>query len=500
MELNSQRILKDFKENKVDRQTTLQRLLTLISNSSDVRKRIEGIHALETIGIESEFFFDFFENLMISDSHPKIRKLAIAIIRDHYLDRAFEPMCWAYKHETSIECLLDIISTLGEIKGPLAKEYIINQLIAIDLPEFNNFISKIRENKQIYQYPTKLLAGILQDYRIIFFIREKFKRIQYKIQKGRIHELGLSFIIYNIYDPTIMAILPTFFEYLDALTTLDLRLNKLTTLPPSLVQLSRLKTLNLCNNNLRYLPEFFSNLRSLSHLNLSYNDIRYLPRNFGKLNTLYSIDLNHNQLLQLPPSFKQLQNLRYLNLHGNKLEKIPNVLFKLRDLTQLEVGLNELIQIQTAITDCSSLRKLCLGGNEINQDSLGNILRLKNLNELDLYDNKLREIPDKIDKQNHFEILSLHNNQLNSLPKSFKYLDSLESIDLSWNNFKTIPEELIELQNLKYIDFSGNKINSIPSSIIKLKSLKSLNLIYNKIHQLPDSLLTLKEKGVKIQI
>ncbi|TFF98368.1 MAG: hypothetical protein EU547_01710 [Promethearchaeota archaeon] len=500
MELFPSRILEELELNKLDKKTAISNLLSLISNSSNINKRLESIKILKTIGIKGKEFFPFFENLMISDSNDRIRKIAIRIIRKFFIDNAFEPMCWAYKHEESIKCILEIISTLSKINGSLTKEYLIKQLSEMEISKFREFITNLNERNNLTSLSINELSEILQNYHIVKYLLEKFKRIQYKLQNGRIYDLNLSFMIYNIYDPKVMGILPSFFKYLTNLHQLDLQLNKFTIIPKSIIKLPVLKTLNLSNNHFRYLPEYFSQLTSLINLNLSYNDIRYLPKNFGELKDLESLDLKHNQLLKIPLTFKKLTCLKHLNLHGNKLEHIPNELFYLKGLIHLELGLNEIEDIPTEITQLSSLQKLCLGGNCISPASFLTLMNMKRLSDLELYDNKLTMIPDNIRTKNRLKNLSLHNNRLEGLPTTFTRLNHLESLDLSWNNYTKFPEEISELTSLKFLNLSGNKITHIPSWIINLKNLRSLNLIYNKIHDQTDFLAKMEQHGISIQI
>jgi Leucine-rich repeat (LRR) protein len=500
MALNPHKILHNYRSKKLDKENTIIQLINIINNSIDLTKRIESIYILKDLGFKNERLFTFFESLMISDSNEIIRTLAVKIIKENYLDKAFEPMCWAYKHESSIKCLLYIISTLAEIYDPLVNQYLIKQLKYMEILEFRNYVFNLIKNDKIKKYKNKELANILKNYHIIKDFIEKFKRIGYIIKNGYISELDLSCSSNNIVNWNIIKKLFDITGFLGNLQKLDLKLNNLKNLPNSIRKLSSLKELDLSNNQLTSLPDSFSTIKSLKNLNLSHNNLKELPSNFGELKNLHSLNLSHNKLMDLQESFSHLQKLEYLNLHGNRLEKFPESLLNLHSLIHLEIGLNNINRIHKDIGNLQNLQKLCLGGNNIDKTMLHRLKLLKNLRDLDIYDNKLGDLPDSIGDLHQLINISLHNNQLKDIPNSFSKLQSLINLDLSWNDFKQIPDEIFQLKNLKMINFSGNKIKKIPIIFNKLKQLEWLNLSYNKIQNLPEILIQLKKQGIKIQI
>jgi len=98
------------------------------------------------------------------------------------------------------------------------------------------------------------------------------------------------------------------------LISLNLRRNKLTSLPVEIAQLKRLKILNLSNNQLKSLPKEIALLADLTYLDLSSNWLDELPTEIGNLSNLKHLDLSALGLAFLPPEVSRLSNLSHLNV------------------------------------------------------------------------------------------------------------------------------------------------------------------------------------------
>ena len=115
-----------------------------------------------------------------------------------------------------------------------------------------------------------------------------------------------------------------------------------------------------------------------------------------------------------------------------------------------------------------------------------NINAFKNLRELKLDTNDLKELPVQIGELNRLERLSLSNNYLKALPdQTFSKLVNLKSLHLSNNQFETIPNSVFSLKALEFLDLTSNKIKKIDKNISKLQNtLKSLLLYDNMIEDM----------------
>jgi hypothetical protein len=92
--------------------------------------------------------------------------------------------------------------------------------------------------------------------------------------------------------------------------TLNLRHNRLATVPRSIFGLKSLKTLNLSANRLAGVPpEGFGQLQKLRVLDLSDNRIQALPVDCGTLG-VEELNLDGNQLSELAPTLADAPRLR----------------------------------------------------------------------------------------------------------------------------------------------------------------------------------------------
>lgn len=491
-------IYKEFKEGILEKQSAINQLSTLINNSDDADLRIASIEVLEKIGSKTERIFKLFENLLISDSQEKVRNTAIKAIKNSYIEKAFNPMRWALQHETSIICLITIVSTLGEIKNEKAKSFLINKIKNMDIYEFNESLQNLFKTKEINNFRNERLSAILNNYFVIKHFKNEFKDIDFRVEDGLVISLDLSGISTQVFGWKILRKLPEFIGVLKYLRKLDLKINRIAKLPKSIGNLDYLRYLDLSNNNLKKLPESICLLSSLEFLNLKYNKITEIPNSISQLKNLKTLYLRHNNLKTLPNEIYSLKTLEVLDLHGNQLECVPISIEGLKSLKKLELGLNNIKELPEEIIYLHSLKKLGLGGNNlsINFSLLSN---LTSLTELDLYDNNLRLLPNEIGLLKTLDTLILRNNKLTDLPESIKNLKSLQKLDLSWNNLIKLPDWIGSLISLKELNLWGNNLRSLPSSVGNLKSLKILNLNFNKyIRKIPESLKVLQEKGLKI--
>src|SRR3990172_1968138 len=104
------------------------------------------------------------------------------------------------------------------------------------------------------------------------------------------------------------------------------------------------------------------------------------------------------------------------------------------------------------------------------------IYEISNLQELDLYDNKLTTIPCELGKLINLQELSLSNNQLKTIPGELGQLSNLQKLYLNNNILTTIPGKLGKLINLQELSLYNNKLTTIPCEFGQLSNLQILNL------------------------
>lgn len=120
------------------------------------------------------------------------------------------------------------------------------------------------------------------------------------------------------------------------------------------------------------------------------------------------------------------------------------------------------------------------------------IKELKNLKSLNLFRNKVKQLPEYLPEIGLIE-LNLSKNGLTSIPEVVFKCSTLKKIDLHSNELKEIDPRFFNLQQLEEIDLADNSVSQIPNEINKLVNLKKLNLRTNDLESLPDAMSNLQK-------
>ncbi|KAF6120101.1 leucine rich repeats and calponin homology domain containing 3 [Phyllostomus discolor] len=154
-----------------------------------------------------------------------------------------------------------------------------------------------------------------------------------------------------------------------------------------------------------------------------------------------------------------------LSLSGRKLREFPRgaANHDLTDTTRADLSRNRLSEIP--IEAC-------------------HFVSLENLN---LYQNCIRYIPEAILNLQALTFLNISRNQLSTLPVHLCNLP-LKVLIASNNKLVSLPEEIGHLRHLTELDVSCNEIQTIPSQIANLEALRDLNVRRNHLVRLPEEL------------
>lgn len=265
----------------------------------------------------------------------------------------------------------------------------------------------------------------------------------------------------------------------------------------SLTSLSHLpqtvKVLSAANNKLSLLPDLNHQTPLLTILNLSNNKLISIK---GLINskTIQELVICNNfigdeEILSL----KNLTNLKFLDVSRNHLRS-QNFVKILQNLTGLEELRNNNNEFETWKIDYSleKLKTLALENNKIEEiqfkepmkslekffckqnriNRFAGFCNLKNLVELDVSENNLKEIPEDLGKTK-VSVLLCNNNCLGTLP----YLPLLEILDASNNSLFEILEFGGKIQE---IVLSNNHLKDLPD----MQSIISVNVAYNQFTSL----------------
>ncbi|XP_070816381.1 leucine-rich repeat-containing protein 40 [Chaetodon trifascialis] len=269
-----------------------------------------------------------------------------------------------------------------------------------------------------------------------------------------------------------------------AMEQLYLRHNKLQLLPK--LPAPMLKDLYVGNNQIERLEmEQLACLTSISLLELRDNKIKTLPEQITLLNTLTRLDLTNNDVTILPASLSLLPNLKVLLLEGNPLRGVR------RDL--LTKGTNELLKyLRGRIKDKPE------GANEghtamtLPSQARVNLHDIKTLKLLVYSEKQASSIPDELfDAAADQGVITVNfsKNQLTSIPfRLLEFQASISDINLGFNRLTCCSPDICKLLQLIHIDFGNNQLSDLPPEMKNLTKLRSITLNYNRFKSFPEVL------------
>ena len=170
-------------------------------------------------------------------------------------------------------------------------------------------------------------------------------------------------------------------------------------------------------------------MKSLQKLFLRENLIYEIPDEFGELGNLNILSLRNNNLFSVSKCFSKLTKLQVLDLNYNQINNFCDV--SLPKLISLSVQYNHLTTFGSGLS-FPFLNSLLLGYNNIEcLDPKFDFSSMKFLTELNLDNNKLKEIPPNIFASTSLQKLSLSSNKfLKTIPKEIKNLKKLQLLNL----------------------------------------------------------------------
>ncbi|MDP3533514.1 MAG: leucine-rich repeat domain-containing protein [Alphaproteobacteria bacterium] len=304
-------------------------------------------------------------------------------------------------------------------------------------------------------------------------------------------------------DENNLKTIPDSIKHLKKLRILCLSSNKITSLPDWIGDLENLEELYLGKNKITTLPDSIQKLQKLRILRLDCNKITSLPDWIGDLENLETLHLGRdrfsstkhtygNKIATLPTSIKNLKKLKILNISYNNITFLPNEIGNLKNLTNLDLSANQLTILPNVIGNLNNLKELNLSNNKLTTlpDSVGN---LNNLTELNLSNNKLTILPDSVGNLSNLTKLYLSQNALSNLPNTTKNLIKLTELYVNANNITSFPNVICSLRNLNDLNLSNNKLETIDDSIENLINLKYFDIKNNEITSIPNSIDKLKK-------
>uniref|UniRef100_A0A8C1QCR1 Leucine rich repeat containing 40 n=1 Tax=Cyprinus carpio TaxID=7962 RepID=A0A8C1QCR1_CYPCA len=305
--------------------------------------------------------------------------------------------------------------------------------------------------------------------------------------------------------------IPPVLAQMQSLEQLYLRHNKLHFLP-KLPCCKTLKELHCGNNQIEILEaDHLKHLSALSLLELRDNKVKSLPEEITLLQGLERLDLTNNDIGSLPCGLGTLPKLKSLSLEGNPLRGIRRDVLTVSPKTAMTLPSQAKINVHAIKTlktlDYSEKQEASIPDevfDAVDDSPVANvnfsknqlmavpsrILELKDtLADINLGFNKLTSIPVDFSMLKQLVHIDLRNNLLTSLPMELEGLTKLRSVILSFNRFKSFPEVLYRISYLETILISNNQVGGIdPVQMKTLNNLSTLDLSNNDIMQVPPEL------------
>ncbi|XP_022672157.1 leucine-rich repeat-containing protein 40-like isoform X3 [Varroa destructor] len=269
------------------------------------------------------------------------------------------------------------------------------------------------------------------------------------------------------------------------LEQLIIRQNKLTSLP-QFVRENHLKELSASFNAIEeFTPEHCETFVVLKILDLRGNKLQSVPEAITNIQGLERLDLSNNDLRSLPYSIGALNHMNSLLVEGNPLRSIRQDILR-RGTVHLMKYLRDRLQ-ETPMQD--KLRASLGGDGEDLLDSVDRFT-LKSSRTLDFSNKGLNSLDDKVvdlaceDKVNQ---LVMSKNSFLVVPDTLERLvDQLLEVDFSFNKLTKVPEFLGKAQYLQYLNLQSNQLQDLPAELGSLKLIRELNISQNRFSKLPD--------------
>ncbi|XP_018501484.2 disease resistance protein RPV1 [Pyrus x bretschneideri] len=243
---------------------------------------------------------------------------------------------------------------------------------------------------------------------------------------------------------------------------------RLVSLPTNICKLKYLEELDLFRcSKLENFPEILEPMEHLESLNLSGTAVQELHSPFEFLPALKRIQLHGCKWLSsIPRSICKLKYLEELDLSWcSRLENFPEILEPMEHLESLNLSGTAIRQLHSSIEFLTALKEFNLSGCQQLEVFPTSIYRLANLKRLCLYGCWA----------------------LQKLPLTYTGFLSLEELDLRDSGILEIPDGLVCSTSLKSIYLSRTRIRSIPASIKRASRLSKLNLVgCTQLQSLPE--------------
>ncbi|XP_050303394.1 leucine-rich repeat-containing protein 40-like [Anthonomus grandis grandis] len=260
------------------------------------------------------------------------------------------------------------------------------------------------------------------------------------------------------------------------------------------------------NNCIKELPlDLFDNLQHLKIFELRDNRISILPPKVVNLMQLTKLDLTNNALEEIPCVLSLLPHLQSLKLEGNQLKSIRSDVIRTgtqrimqflkeklteEDLEMLPMGLSCVPADESVFPDRHRMRH----GNILNlamkdltfvPEEVFRDAKEVRVSTVDLCKNKFTQVPDGLlGLSDWLTELNMSSNHLKEVPSTFANFTKLKFLDLSRNMLSGLPNELEILVGLRELILSNNRFTKIPQCVYGMVGLEVLMFNDNSLEEI----------------
>ncbi|KAG6612500.1 Leucine-rich repeat-containing protein 40 [Phytophthora cinnamomi] len=283
------------------------------------------------------------------------------------------------------------------------------------------------------------------------------------------------------------------------LRKLDLSYNEISELPTQVETLKYLVSFKMRHNRLRQLPLAVWNVETLTSLDLSNNELEgCLPEQLGKLDKLRELGLEGNKLTQLPESIGGLSHLEVLRVESNQLRTLPSTIGRLHNLKTLSAHSNLLVELPASFGSLTGLLTLDLKKNSLvtTGDAFAGLASVK---FIDLRQNKLEVFPTLPENNACLDQLFLGFNSLHEIPEDvvLNVKESLTVLDVRDNKLQCLSDRIPQLYRLKTLDVTNNDLHDLPAGLGYLKYLDHLLVDGNPLRSVRRSIISAGTEPLK---